>query len=237
MSGRPWTGEEIELLKVCYEDTPTSELAELLGRPIRGVWLKAQQIGVGKSLECIAEMSRQKMLDPNHPARKHQIKPGNVPRNKGVKSPGVSHGRMSATQFKKGQRSINWMPIGATRKCDGYVLVKVSDIPKVPYFVNWLPLHILLWEEKHGPVKPGHVVRFKDGNKENIDITNLESISRADLARRNSIHNMPPELKQVIQLNGALKRRLRTLEERNAQKKQDVRSERSPVRDARVAEG
>ena len=38
---------------------------------------------------------------------------------------------------------------------------------------------------------------------------NDELITRAELCRRNSIHNLPAPLKQTIQLLGALKRQIR----------------------------
>jgi hypothetical protein len=220
---RLWTDEEIELVQACYEDTPTVELAELLGMPAGRVYAKARELGLQKSRECIAEVARQRMLDPNHPGRKHQIKPGNVPANKGKKMPGWGPGRMKETQFKKGQRSgmsaAHWAPVGSTRLVGGYVYLKISDVPNVPYTVNWLPLHILFWEEKRGPLKPGHVLVFRDGNRGNIKLSNLEQVSRRELMRRNTIHNLPGPLVNVIMLNGALKRKLRRLDRA---KEQDV---------------
>jgi hypothetical protein len=82
---RFWTAEEIELLQYCYEDTPTAELAELLGVPASRVYAKANVLCLRKSQEFLAEQARQKMLDPNHPARRCQFQKGIVPANKGVK--------------------------------------------------------------------------------------------------------------------------------------------------------
>jgi hypothetical protein len=46
---------------------------------------------------------------------------------------------------------------------------------------------------------------FKDGNRANCVIENLELLSRADLLRRNSIHRFPAALKEVIRLKAAIK--------------------------------
>jgi hypothetical protein len=57
---------------------------------------------------------------------------------------------------------------------------------------------------------------FKNGNKQDVRIENLEMISRQELMRRNTIHRYPPALKEVIRLAGKLKR---TIED--AHEKQD----------------
>ncbi|MEN6487843.1 MAG: HNH endonuclease [Smithella sp.] len=66
-----------------------------------------------------------------------------------------------ATQFKKGNKPANWVPIGTERtNRDGYVEVKIADgrLNK-----NWKAKHIFIWETANGPVPKGHVVIFGDG--------------------------------------------------------------------------
>jgi hypothetical protein len=47
-------------------------------------------------------------------------------------------------------------------------------------------LHHLIWEDHHGrPVPAGHVVRFKDGNRNNLDPANFTLATRNDVAREN----------------------------------------------------
>jgi hypothetical protein len=70
-------------------------------------------------------------------------------------------------------------------------------------------LHVILWEDANGPVPPGFALCFKDRDKLNVELANLELISRADLCRRNSIHTLPPAIKGAITALGALKRRIR----------------------------
>lgn len=109
------------------------------------------------------------------------FKPGFTPWNKGMK--GVSYPGSIPTQFKKGTRSANWVPIGSERvNADGYVDIKVDDgkLQK-----NWKGKHILIWEEHNGPVPPGHVIIFGDGNNRNFDPGNLLCVSRAQLVRLN----------------------------------------------------
>lgn len=107
---------------------------------------------------------------------------GHEPWNKGKK--GVSYPGMEATQFKKGHKPANWMPIGSERvNADGYVDVKIQDGMKQK---NWKGKHIIIWEKHHGcPVPDGHAVIFGDRNNRNFDPENLILVSRAQLARMN----------------------------------------------------
>lgn len=74
-------------------------------------------------------------------------------------------------------------------------------------------LERLLGELKRlGARPPGHSVVFKDGNKANCAIENLELLTRADLMRRNTVHHLPTPLVQTIQLLGALTRQIRKRE-------------------------
>jgi hypothetical protein len=67
-----------------------------------------------------------------------------------------------------------------------------------------------VWEQHNGPIPPKHIVAFKDRNRANCAIENLELMSMADNARRNAMWNrLPPELVQVIMLTGALKRQIK----------------------------
>ncbi|EHF11135.1 MULTISPECIES: HNH endonuclease signature motif containing protein [Pseudomonas] len=84
-------------------------------------------------------------------------------------------------------------------------------IPAIPPR-DWKGIHILLWEEHFGPIPTGHCVCFKDNNKQNVVIDNLELITRAERMRRNSIHRYPPELKSAIRVISKLKRTIQEVE-------------------------
>jgi len=116
---------------------------------------------------------------------------------------------MKETQFKPGVPSHRYMPVGSTRLIEGYVYRKVSDVPKVPYTVNWKPEHMLVWTRVNGPIPPGHAITFRDGDRTNTRIENLALISRRELMARNTVHNLPPALRSTIQLLGALNRQIR----------------------------
>jgi hypothetical protein len=104
------------------------------------------------------------------------FKPGNIPFNKGEK--GV--GGWEPTQFKKGNRPLNYRPIGSERvNVDGYVEIKVADPG------TWRPKHTVVWEEMHGPVSKGCCLLFLDSDRLNVSLDNLQAITRGQLARLN----------------------------------------------------
>lgn len=101
---------------------------------------------------------------------------GYKPWNAGLK--GVVTGGVE-TQFKKGNKPANWMPIGSERiNCDGYVDVKIADGKKQR---NWKGKHLLIWEKHNGPVPAGHAVIFGDGDNRNFELSNLILVSRKQL--------------------------------------------------------
>jgi hypothetical protein len=74
-------------------------------------------------------------------------------------------------------------------------------------------VHLLVWEAANGPVPPGHAITFLPGRRTTdaslITLDALQLVSRAELMRRNSHHtNYPKEVSQLIQLKGALNRKI-----------------------------
>jgi hypothetical protein len=53
---------------------------------------------------------------------------------------------------------------------------------------------------------------FINGNRDDLRIENLDCLPRRELMRRNSVHNLPKELVQVVRLKGALQRKINELE-------------------------
>jgi len=97
---------------------------------------------------------------------------GRVSHNKGKKGTGG----WEPTHFKKGHKPDNYLPVGSERvNGDGYAEYKVADPHK------WKGKHIILWEEKNGPVPNGHCIIFGDKNKLNFELSNLICVSRKQL--------------------------------------------------------
>lgn len=224
MSGRPWTAKETERLRELFPNSPTPAVARALGRSYSCVAQRARLLVIAKSPEFLVN-SAGRFNKGIHRSAATEFKKGSVPANKGLRRPGWAPGRMAETQFKPGVRSgaaaKNWCPIGTVRKDgEGFLRIKVREGRKGEAygFGNtkiWPLLNRHVWEQHNGPIPPGHAICFRDGDRSHCEIGNLELVSRADLARRNQMWNrMPRALAEVIQLQGALNRKLRRMEEK-----------------------
>ena len=221
MNGKPWTDAEIWRFIALYPDMDNTKLARKFRRTTFSINAAAGVLGVHKSAKYCANLAWRSRLPIV--GRPYRFPKGHVPANKGLRRPGWFAGRMRETQFRKGQFPFNRDPdfyvLGALRvNTDGYIDIRVSFEKGAR---GWRPLHRVLWEDRHGPVPPGHIVLFKDRDRLNVELRNLKLLSRADNMRRNTVHNLPKPLASTIQLLGALKR---TLNRRRRNEKQDRRS-------------
>lgn len=216
---RLWNPEEDAELRQIYPDLPTPAIARRLRRTVSAIYAHADLLALKKSAAYLAGPHACRLRRGENPGIPFRFRKGHAPANKGLRRPGWFAGRMRETQFKPGYRQ-HWMPMGSTRLVDGYVYIKLADVPLVPWTTNWFPLHVIEWERLHGPLPPGHCLCFKDGNRLNTDVSNLALRSRAQNMARNSVHNLPAPLKQNVQLLGALNRQIRR---RTRAQQQDVR--------------
>jgi len=107
------------------------------------------------------------------------------------------------TQFKAGQMPHNHKPIGSVRKqIDGYWYIKVEE-PK-----KWVALHQYNWMKENGPIPKGKFLKFKDGNPNNCEPSNMYLSDRASNMKDNTIHRYPAELKAAIKTLKKLKREI-----------------------------
>lgn len=234
---RFWSPEAIEWLHHAYPNQKTSTLALAMGRKVSSVYQKARGLGLEKTREYLDSPAACRLRRDGRAGVAYRYPKGHVPANKGLRRPGWASGRMKETQFKKGvvngRAAQHLMPLGATRLVDGYVYVKVAAVQNVAYTVNWKPLHILTWERANGrPLPKSHCLAFRDGNRTNVELDNLELISRAELMRRNTVHNLPKPLAEIVQLRGALIRQINRREKKNEQQQQQRgQRNRGPARD------
>lgn len=197
-----WTPTETEYVRDRYPHVKAALIASVLGVTTDQVYRKATQLGVEKSEEFFAGPDSGRTKGDR--GLSQRFPKGSLPWNKGTK--GLQLGG-KATQFKPGQKPKNWLPVGSHRLSkEGYLQRKLTDTGYPPR--DWVAVHIILWTEVRGPVPDGYALKFKDGNKQNIEMGNLELISRRDLMAMNSVHNLPHELKKVIRLKAALTRKI-----------------------------
>ena len=204
----PWSASELHRLRAIYPHRSTSKVAEILGRSVCSVNSMASTLRLHKTEKYLASTDACRLRRGNNVGWAHRFPKGHVPANKGMRRPGWAPGRMAETQFKKGNHPHTWVPIGSTRLSkEGYLQRKVSDTGYTPR--DWKGVHILMWEKANGPVPAGHAVTFQDRDKSHIALENLELITRAELMARNTIHNLPEELKGAIRAVASLNRAIR----------------------------
>lgn len=191
---RKWTKEKVEDLIRLYQDNSTKDIAYLLGFTAGAINNKAHLLGIKKSIEFIRIFLKG--------GERTRFAKGNIPWNVGLK--GVNN-PPKHTLFKSGHKPKNHKPVGSLRKSrDGYLEIKVAEGLK-----QWKPLHHKTWFDHHGEYpKKGFVLIFKDGNKDNFEINNLDLISKADIIALNTINRFPAELRELIFLSSKLKRKL-----------------------------
>ena len=212
---RNWTDKEREILRNEYPVTATIKLAQKLNRTIYSVYTQANLMKLAKTDEYLKSKESGRLMHRDTRGLKTRFPKGHITWNQGTK------GLTSAnkTSFKKGCVPPNYRPVGSTRQDkDGYILIKVSNQPQ------WKLLHRKIWEDIHGTIPKGHTIIFKDGNKLNCKLDNLDIISRQQNMVRNTIHRYPEEIKNAIKTLSKLKKTINT-----HGTKQDRRPTQSPL--------
>jgi HNH endonuclease len=204
-----------------YPHESTQAVAKALRRTVQSVYRRAGKLGLRKTEEYLASPAACRLRRGGHIGAKYQFSKGHTPANKGMRCPGWAPGRMRETQFKKGDRkgraNLVYQPIGTERiSKDGYRERKVND--EMPFQRRWRAVHLIAWEEANGPLPPGHAIAFKNGDRTDIRLENLECITRRELMLRNSVHHLPKPLVSAIQLLGALNRQINKKERQNDEK-------------------
>ena len=184
---RPWTPEDDAELRRAYLANSASEVGRLMGRSRVAIRNRVHKLGIRKG------------TNPS------QFTKGFTPWNKGARF--ICGGRNPDTQFQPGHRPHTWNPIGHERVIkDGYLQRKLTDtgITRRDYVL----IHHIVWREAGREIPPGHALVFRDGDKRNCALDNLELVSRATLMQRNSVHNYGPEIAALTQLRGAINRQI-----------------------------
>jgi hypothetical protein len=205
-----WTPERVELLRRKYPDTLAQVIASELGAGLNAIYKKATTLGLKKSADFNASERSGRLRPGDDRGKEHRFQKGwPSPR---LGKPFPTRGRMGTTQFKKGSKPHNARyQLGDRRiSSEGYVDRKIREDRRGGQ--NWEAEHRLVWKEAHGQIPPGHLVTFKPGRftteLAKITVDALELVTREEHLRRHTLHNLPKDLVQVIQLKGAVTRQI-----------------------------
>lgn len=181
-----FTDEQLNYIALKYIDHQVSIVTSLFNEKYNTNFTKEQ---------LKSAVTRHKI----HSGRTGCFQKGNVPWSQGLKGTGLV--KPNKGSFKPGQMPQTWVPIGTeTVTKDGYLKRKVSDDRTLASRFNWKMVHIIVWERYRGPVPKGHIIQFKDGDKRNFKLSNLECIPRKYQVRLNKLSHskIRPELQPAV---------------------------------------
>ena len=200
MGGYKYTQGIIDTVIAMYPNYYAQDIARAINRSVNAVYNIAQKMGLKKS-EAFMQMEYERQGKRLLMAGKNsRFNKGKIPHNKGKKMDPSTYERVKPTMFQKGIVPHNTKYNGHERiSKDGYVEVRIR---KGKYALK----HRVIWEQVNGKVPKNHILIFKDGNKQNITLENLELITLRENMLRNSISRFPPELISTIKAVHKLKK-------------------------------
>lgn len=198
-----WTKRQIEMLVKHYPHKTAKEVARYCRRPVFSVYNKANQMGIQKSPEYLEEFKRKSIEYLVEGGKKTRFKTGETSHNKGKKMSDEIRKKIEHTFFEKGRIPHNTKFDGHERiDSDGYVYIRIS-------LGKYVLKHRYVYEQQIGPIPAKHAIWFRDGNRQNCSLDNLELVHVSELAKRNHIHHYPTEIKELIRLNNKIKKQIK----------------------------
>lgn len=214
-----WTADQDTFMRENYPDMATEKIAKALNLSITSVYSRANTLKLAKSESFLNSEASGRLSKVNQRGAAHRFKKGHAPINKGKPMSEETKARLEHTFFKKGNKPHNTKFDGAVsirnHKGTDYAYIRVKDS-------EWHPLHRYNWKQINGDIPDGMNLVFKDRNTLNCEVSNLELISNEELMKRNSIHNYPEDLVEIIRINSKIKRKIKKIEEHG--QKQNNRS-------------
>jgi len=210
MKGKPFTQDEINYLIEHYPHEKTIDIANALNKSIHSIYHKSFSLKLTKSDEFLKSTQSGRLTKLTASGVTYRFPKGHVPANKGKKMDPENYERVKHTFFKKGH-------ISANTSHNGCITVRNNKKRGTKYLYirldkgKWVELHRYLWEKKNGKIPKGYNVIFKDNDHSNFSEDNFQLITDAELLSRNSIHNYPQELKDLIHTKAVLTRQINKL--------------------------
>lgn len=210
MNRKYLTSEEVQQILKLYPDTKAQVIADQFGVPVRKIYATAKRYGIKKSEDFLysdqsGRIQKGQSLSPSTCFQKGCQSATKGKRMEALIKSEEKKARWKARLWKKGNIPHNVGKNGEIRwrKSLGYYMIKIEDN-------HWVFYHRWLYEKNFGPIPPGFNIVFKDGNARNCELSNLDCLSNADLALKNSIHNYPDEIKTAIRLKNKISKTLKS---------------------------
>lgn len=219
-----YTQEELDYIRANYNKIPAKDIAKHLGRSAPSIYAKARKLKVYRDIYYTKEDddfirdNYLKMSDKELGKALGRTHVAIMFRRKDVlnlKKTSKQIIRKEEGFFKKGHVPANTHKTGTVilRQDGNFQLYYI----KVKGLKQMVKLHHYVYEQAHGKIPKGHVVRFKDGNTLNCDLDNLVCMSRAEhleiiRCEQSLIHkaiNENPQLKRLYQATKRLEKKVK----------------------------
>ena len=191
-----------------YPDEKAETIAADFGVNVTTVYKTAQRYGVKKSEAFKASEQSGRIQKGQRVSPTTEFKKGCEGATKGKRMAAMIKNEAKMKKWrdglwKKGNKPHNTATDGEVRwrKNPGFYFIRISEC-------NWEFYHRHLWEKHNCPIPEGYNVVFKNRNRRNCTIENLECISNEELVTRNSIVRYPSELRKIMHLQSKLKKEL-----------------------------
>jgi len=216
-----WSDTEVENLKKWYLQMRPEAVAEKLGRTRNAILAKARQvgltqIGLGRALPKKqpdekskrwgdAEVSALTKMYPTHSTRQIAEKLGRS--RFSIMRAAIRFGCAN----KSTHSNASTLPIGTHRIESGFLYRKVANTGRL--WTDWRRVSHLVWEEHYGEIPKGTVIKYRDGNRLNVDIGNLVLVSQSEHLRtiNKAFYENPIEVRTALRLISSVKRRIRNM--------------------------
>lgn len=200
MRGKTTSTPEIDLyLKAHFLAVPEKTMARAINKSNCFVRKRLQQLNLVIPRDIIENR-----------VKESRIQKGSVSYNKGMRVEQFMNAeaieRCKKTRYKTGHLPHNTkkdldVSIRPDKRGVKYLHIRIA-------LAEWIPLHRYNWIKVHGEIPKGMKLLFKDRNPFNCNIDNLELLTPGELMKRNSVHNYPAPIARIIQLRGALNRKI-----------------------------
>lgn len=189
-----WTEAENEILRNDFPNNKTKDVAIKLGKTSNAVSYMANKMGIKKSKEYKSKIGSWFIENLIEGGKKSRFKKGSAPANKGKKVSKEVYERTKHTFFQKGNVPVNLKYDGHERLTkNGFIMIRKSP-------GKYVLKHRDMWIQNYGEIPVGYVIVFKDKDRSNIVLENLEMISMSQNMLNNSIQNYPEEIKSSMKL-------------------------------------
>jgi hypothetical protein len=194
---KPFTALEIEYVQKHYPEKKMKDICEDLNCKPSRIYTLAKKLGVKRDPEFLKRQLHEagKVLSTDQASVNNRFTPGQVSHNKGKK--GVYFRGAEKGWFRKGE-PINLAEVGditirKNSRGHNYKWICVG-------YNKWEQYHRHLWIQHKGPIPKDHIIRFKNGDSMDVQISNLECISKRENVMRNQDHRKSVKSNRLVKM-------------------------------------